>query len=172
MSGYKLLEIHDVYEYQITRYNQETGECGLFLVFINTFLKLKAEAIGYSSWVRTPNNKDQYIESFRQSEGILLDKDSMKHNAAKRGLAELCLNSLWGKMTENPKKNQTTLISDPQRLYRFLSTPGIEVTNLLFAGDEVVWISWRHAEEARVQNLRHTNEVIGSHVTAGARLHL
>ena len=29
-----------------------------------------------------------------------------------------------------------------------------------------------HAEETKVPNLRHTNEVIGSYVTAGARLHL
>jgi hypothetical protein len=53
-----------------------------------------------------------------------------------------------------------------QEMYTFLATPGIEVTNL-FAGNEVVWISWRHAQEAHVPNLRHTNEVIGSYVTAG-----
>jgi len=96
--------------------------------------------------VRTPNDE----ESFRQSEGILLDKDSIKFNAAKRGLAKPCLNSLWGKMTENPRITQTKLISDPQELYRFLFTPGIEVTNLLFAGDALVWVAWRHAEEAHV----------------------
>ena len=79
---------------------------------------------------------------------------------------------MWGKLCENPRKTQTKLISDPQELYRFLATPGIEVANLLFAGNDVVWVSQRHAEEARVSNLRHTNDVIGSHVTAGARLHL
>jgi len=42
----------------------------------------------------------------------------------------------------------------------------------LFAGDSVVWLAWRHAEESRMQILRHTNDVIGSYVTAGARLHL
>jgi len=81
-------------------------------------------------------------------------------------------NWMWGKLCENPRKTQTILISDSQELYRFLATPGIEVTNLLFAGDSVVRAAWRHAEEARVQTLRHTNEVIGSYVSAGARLHL
>jgi len=123
--GYKILEIQEVYEYQVTQYNQETGQGGLFAEYINTFLKLKAEASGYLSWVPTPIDEDQYIESFRQSEGILLNKDSIKHNAAKRGLAKICLNSLWGKMTENPRKTQTKLISEPQDLYRFLVTPGI-----------------------------------------------
>jgi hypothetical protein len=32
------------------------------------------------------------------------------------------------------------MIADPQELFRFFSTPGIEVTNLLSAADEVVWI--------------------------------
>jgi len=76
---------------------------------------------------------------------------------------------MWGKLCEKPRKCQTKLISDPQEMYRFLATPGIEVTNLLFAGDSVVW---GHAEESRVQTLRHTNDVIGSYVTAGAGLHL
>jgi hypothetical protein len=30
------------------------------------------------------------------------------------------------------------MIADPQELFRFLATPGLDVTNLLFAGDEVV----------------------------------
>jgi len=57
-------------------------------------------------------------------------------------------------------------------MYRFLATPGIEVTNLLLAADSVVWLDWRHAEESRMQTLGHTNDVIGSYVTAGAILHL
>jgi len=40
--GYKVLEIYEVYEYQVTQYNPETGEGGLFVDYINTFLKLKA----------------------------------------------------------------------------------------------------------------------------------
>ena len=76
------------------------------------------------------------------------------------------------KLCENPRETQTKLISDPQEQYSLLSTPGIEVTNLLFAGDEVVWAAWCHAKEARVQNLRHTNDVIVNYVTAAARLHL
>ena len=76
--------------------------------------------------------------------------DSIKFNAAKRGLTKLCLKSMWGILCENPRKTQTKLICDPQELYRFLATPGIEVRNLLFAGDSVVWLAWPHAEESRM----------------------
>jgi hypothetical protein len=35
------------------------------------------------------------------------------------------------------------MIADSQELFLFLATPGIEVTTLLFAGDEVVWVTWK-----------------------------
>ena len=60
------------------------------------------------------------------------------------------------------------LISEPHELYRFLVTPGIEVLNMMFASDEVVWISWQFSSEERVASLRHTNEVIGAFVTEHA----
>jgi hypothetical protein len=43
---------------------------------------------------------------------------------------------------------------------------------MLFANDVVVWISWQYSTEEGVPSLRHTNEVIGAYVTAGAKLHL
>jgi len=36
--GYRILEIYEVYEYLVTQYNPETGEGGLFIDYINTFL--------------------------------------------------------------------------------------------------------------------------------------
>jgi len=52
--GSRILEIYEVYEYQVTQYNHESGEGGLFVFYINTFLKLKAEASGYPGWVLGP----------------------------------------------------------------------------------------------------------------------
>ena len=83
---YKILEVHEIYEYRVTQYNTKTGKGGLFVEYINTFLKLKAEASGYPSWVRTSADEDQYIEMFWQG-----DKDKIKYNAAKRRLPNVCL---------------------------------------------------------------------------------
>jgi len=109
--------------------------------YINTFLKIKAEASGYPSWVRSPEDEERFIESFEQSEGIRLDRDSIKLNATKRGLAKLCINSRWGKLTERNDRTKTILITEPRELFSFLATPDIEVTNLMFASDDVVWFS-------------------------------
>ena len=69
-------------------------------------------------------------------------------------------------------RTQTQFISDPQDLYRFLATPGIKVATLLFAGDSLCWIAWRHADETHALMLRHTNDVIECYFTAGGRIHL
>jgi hypothetical protein len=144
----------------------------LFARYIDTFLKLKAEASDYASWVRSPEDEDSYIRSFYENEGSQLDKDSICTNAAKRALAKLCLNSLWGKLTERINQTQSKMISDTQELYRFLATPGLEVTSLMFARDEVVWISWRFTDEEKIPKLKRTKEVLGAYLTASARLRL
>jgi hypothetical protein len=87
--GYRNLEIHEVYEYKRTRYDPENREGGLFAGYIHMFLKLTAEASGYPAWVRTPADEERYIESFWKSEEIRLDREAIKPNAAKRGLAKL-----------------------------------------------------------------------------------
>jgi len=101
--------------------------------YINTFLKLKAEASGYPSRVRSPEDEDHYVELFWQSEGISLDRECIRFNATKRGLAKLRLISMWGKLTERDDRTITKIITEPKELYGFLATPGIEVLNLVFA---------------------------------------
>ena len=104
-------------------------------------MKLKAEASGYPGWVRNPKDEEQYVETFWKNKGIRLDRESIRSNAAERGLAKLCLNSMWGKLTERSDRTQSRVIIESKN-YNFLSTPGIEVTNLAFAYDDVVCVSW------------------------------
>ena len=73
---------------------------------------------------------------------------------------------------EKNDRTKTKIITEPRELYSLLATPDIEVTNLVFASDDVVWLSWKHGAEEDVPSLLHTNEVIGAYVTAGARMHL
>ena len=141
--GYKVLEIFEVYEYDVTQYDPQTGQGSLFVEYINTFLKIKTEASGYPSWVRTHEDEDHYVDAFYASEGIRLDKFLIRPKAAKRGLAKLCLNSMWGKLTERNNRTKTKIIGEPKELYRFLATQGIEVSSLTFASDDVIWASWR-----------------------------
>jgi hypothetical protein len=57
--GYQVIEVYQMYEYKVTQYNPQTGRGGLFAEYIDTFLKLKAQASGYPTWVRTPEDEDR-----------------------------------------------------------------------------------------------------------------
>jgi hypothetical protein len=52
--GYDVLDIIEVNEYEVVKYNPQKCEGGLFADYINTFLKLRAVVREYSSSVRTP----------------------------------------------------------------------------------------------------------------------
>jgi len=67
---YQILEVHEVYAYQVIQYNTETGEGGLLVEYINTFLKLKWNSSGYPSWVHSPEDVERYVDSFCQSEAV------------------------------------------------------------------------------------------------------
>jgi hypothetical protein len=41
------------------------------------------------------------------------------------------------------------MIADRQELIRILATPSVLVTDLLFAGDEVVWVTWNSLQYFR-----------------------
>jgi len=115
-NGYEVTKMIEVYEYDVTQYDPQTGHGGLFAKYIDTFLKLKTEASGYPDWVQTPEYDDRYIANFYASEGIRIDKDAIRPNAAKRGLAKLCQNSTWGKLTERSNRSNSKMISDPYDL--------------------------------------------------------
>jgi hypothetical protein len=40
---YQVLQVHEMYEYQVTQYDKQTGQGRLFVQYINTFLKLLRE---------------------------------------------------------------------------------------------------------------------------------
>ena len=88
------------------------------------------EASGYPDWVRSPQDEELYAESFWTKECIRIVRESIKSNAANRGPVKLCHNSVWRKLTERNDRTQTRVITEHKDLYSFLSTPGIEVTNL------------------------------------------
>ena len=110
--------------------------------------------------MQSPTDEDRYISELAASEGIQLDKDAIESNSAKRGLVKLCLCSMWCKLTKRNDRTHTKMTSVQQELYRFLATQGMELATLMFASDDVVWVSRRFTADEKVPNLRQTKEVI------------
>ena len=82
------------------------------------------------------------------------------------------MSQLYLGQTNRNDRTQNKIIKVPHELYRFLATPGVEVRNLAFASDDVVWLSWKLYAEGNVPNLPHTNEVICAYVNVVARIHM
>ena len=139
---------------------------------INGFLKLKSKACGNPGSVHRPEDDEKYVEPFCRREWIRTEKEAIRYNAAKRGQAKLRLNSTEGTLTNRNDRLMTKVFTVFNELYGFPDKLGIEVMNLVFANNELVSISWKYGLEEHVPSLRHTNEVIGTYVTAGARIHL
>ena len=105
------------------------------------FLKLKQESSGFPSWVQSDDDKDRYIEDYRHAEGIALEKAPFSKTFGQRNLAKLKLNSTWGKWARNQNKTQTTTVESEKEFCELLTSPGTEVTNLIFPNNKVAWVS-------------------------------
>lgn len=66
--GYALDTIHEVWHFPPC---QQTK--GLFADYVNTWLKLKQESGGWPGWCVTDEQKQQYLQQYREREGIDLD---------------------------------------------------------------------------------------------------
>jgi len=54
---------------------------------------------------------------------------------------------MWGKWAQNQNKTKTTIVNSEKEFYELLTSPGTEVTNLIFPNEEVAWVSWKYSED-------------------------
>jgi hypothetical protein len=76
------------------------------------FLKIKQEASGFPAWVTSEEQKQQYIDTYHEKEGIALTPTKIQQNSGLRTIAKNCLNGLWGKFGERENKRRTVIVSD------------------------------------------------------------
>jgi hypothetical protein len=94
--GYTILKFYEIFHYpESEQYDPETKTGGIFTDYINNALKAKQEASGYPESVKSEQDKDDYISTYYEKEGVLLDKKKIAKNPGMRTLAKLQLNTLW-----------------------------------------------------------------------------
>lgn len=94
-NGYKIIKIYEIWEYETTCYDPNTKTGGVFVEFINTFLKIKQESSGWPQNCKTEKDRLKYIQEYEQHENIILEEGKIQKNEALRSLAKLILNSFW-----------------------------------------------------------------------------
>jgi hypothetical protein len=78
---------------------------------------------------------------------------------------------MWGKWAQNNNKTQTIVVTSEKEFYELITSPGTEVTSLIFPNDEVAWVSWKYTEE-NITTGMNVNVAVAAYVTTGARLKL
>ena len=115
--GYIILKIYEVNHWPTTTKYAE--------YHINTFLKLKQEALGWPGWHQGSEAlQADYVDDYHRREGISLDPDQIEKNHGLRSLAKLVLNSFWGKWAQQENFRQTDYIYDPAKYFQQVLTRG------------------------------------------------
>ena len=89
--GYRIVEKYSAWHFpNVTQYDPETCEGGLWAEYINMWLKLKQEADGYPSWCQTEEDRRQYIANYYEHEKIKLDPANIgERNEGLRSLSKV-----------------------------------------------------------------------------------
>ena len=60
-----MIKIYEVYHWtEMSRFNKETCDSGLFTEYVNMFLNITQEASGWPVWVKTDEDKSKYIADY------------------------------------------------------------------------------------------------------------
>lgn len=162
--GYRLGRVHEVWHFKRTTTQ-------LFSPYINMFLRDKQEASGYPEWCTSQDAKQKYIDDYYVHEGIRLRPHMIEVNPARRQLAKLCLNSLWGKFAQRTNLSNTTIITDPDELFKYLFEPCYGVSSCDFIDDQTAVLCWKYTKEYPT-TCNNINIFIACFTTAHARLEL
>ncbi|XP_023312242.1 uncharacterized protein LOC108915368 [Anoplophora glabripennis] len=169
--GYRLLEIREIWSYQIDQYDKVAKTGGLFTSMMNKFVKVKQQASGWPTHCTTDEEKERYIEQFLEREDVKLEFAEILENPGLRSLAKLILNSFWGKLGQRENQPKTSIVRNPAEFFGMLTNPSIYVNSALPINEDTLIVNWEHKEEA-YDPLTTVNVVIAAYVTTQARLKL
>jgi hypothetical protein len=140
----------------------------LFKSYIETFLKIKLEASGVPkvAW-------ETFAKQHKEKLGIELDPSKMIRNEGLRTMAKLMLNSLWGKLGQDPNLPHNVFIDNETEYKDLLQKEyrgEISITQSMEVTQNKSLISYKDSEGTL--DLQNKNVVTAAFVAAYGRIHL
>ena len=173
--GYIIQQIYEVWHYdKSSKYDKESKTGGIFTKYVNLFLKYKQEASGFPEECVTQADKDEYIKTYFEKEGIKLDESNINKNPGLRSVMKLMLNSFWGRFGMDTNKTMITFVNRMHEWTKLLVDDNIEISNVDFGIPDVLTVFYKHKNstyDGGSSNTQ-TNVVLASFVTCHARLKL
>ncbi|XP_068742095.1 uncharacterized protein [Montipora capricornis] len=162
--GYVIQHVHEVCHFEETRR-------GLFVEYVNTWLKIKVEASGWTSVCHTEEQRQAYVEDFERHEGIQLDPTQIAYNPGRRSLAKLMLNSLWGKFGQRDNLMQVKTFFDPLPFQLFMDSDQHDIRYVSCLDENWMEVHYRAKDECEELNVN-TNVFIAARLRSYEALEL
>ena len=176
-TGYQIITVHEVYYFKSTSANTIdpfTGtKVNLFRDYVDMFLKIKVESSGFPRGVKTDSEKEKYITSYYENEGIQLDPALIEENPAKRNMAKILLNSLYGKFSQNVGKSKTIIVNqnNPSDLVKVITDPAMDIVDFNILDCSTLILEYCQRQESLSPGPT-DNVCIAAYVTAFGRMKL
>jgi hypothetical protein len=172
--GYKVVQIHEIHHFdRTTAYDRSTGENGLYTEYIKQFIRTKQEASDWPEHVTTEQEKDEYIQMYKEHEDVTLRRERIEHNPGLRSMAKMNLNCLWGRLSMGNDKAMTKILNNQNfaELYTLLADNNKEVVQFSIVNESIMLLRYRD-KHGRDDDGRHSNVYLGCLTTCYARLAL
>lgn len=160
--GYRIIKVYQYLSYSKPEYS-------LFAPYVNMWLKVKTEASGYPSSVSSDQDKTTYIEQYHSREGVSLNPENIALNPAKRMIAKLMLNSLYGKFGQRANLTSTSFVTSYDEFLKLALDDTIAITGETEISENMLKVTWKRSSE-ELTKANNTNIAVASFVTAYARL--
>jgi hypothetical protein len=121
--------------------------------------------------VQTPQQKQQYIDSYYLQEGIHLDPEKIQKNPGLRSLSKLALNSFYGKFGQRGNMPKTKLVRELDEMYKLFTDPSKQVINWHILREDMLMMEYKD-KETFGEDSKVGNVVIAAMCTCWARLKL
>jgi hypothetical protein len=129
-------------------------------------------ASGFPQGINTQEREDRFIQECKDLFGILIDRHKMKPNKAKRMIAKLMANNLWGRFSLRNGLAKTIIAECPSELRQYLDNKAIVVSRLDELTPDFVMITYEPADDMFVEENGSSNIVISLWTTSCARIRL
>ena len=170
--NYKIIEIYEVWNFpETSQYNPDTGEGGLFSEYVNKFMTLKLHHSGWPVGCNSDEDKEQYINSVREHEGIELDSSKISFNSGLREQAKLMLNSFWGKFGQKSNLSKKRIVKTRKEYLDIITDDKFSVEKVDEITSESLMVTYK-MKESFIEGGPSSNIIIACFTTALARLKL
>lgn len=132
-------------------------------------MKIKAEAGGWPKSCVGDASKQAWIVEYRRRYGIQIDPAQVRKNPARRAIAKLCLNSLWGKFSMRNNLTITKIVASPSEFYDIAYDDRLELQSIDMVNDEKIFVAYAQKKDF-VDEAVTSNIYLSLWTTSAARL--